>query len=69
MSQSKKHSIIETIANTAAGFIISLLLTLYVLPVWGFDPKIGQALEMTVLYTVASLIRGYGMRRLFNYLA
>ena len=66
--QSKKHSLIETITSTAIGFIISLILVNIVLPLYGFDVKLGQSIAITVIFTVASIVRGYGVRRLFNYI-
>jgi len=39
-----------------------------VLPLYGFDVKLGQSVAITVIFTVASIVRGYGVRRLFNYI-
>lgn len=66
--QSKKHSLIETIISTAIGFIVSLVLVNIVLPLYGFDVKLGQSIAITVIFTVASIARGYVVRRLFNYI-
>lgn len=66
MGQSRKHSVTEAAASTIAGFAISLVLTYYVLPLWGFIPSAKQALEITIVFTLASLIRGYAIRRVFN---
>lgn len=66
MTQSKKISAIETLASTSAGFIISLMLAYYILPIWGFEPAVKEALEITIVFTLASLIRGYVVRRIFN---
>ena len=64
--QSRKHSIIETILNTLSGFIISWVMTLMVLPWFGFNITAGQGFTITVIYTVVSVIRSYFWRRLFN---
>ena len=66
MKQSRKHSAIETTTGTVAGFMVSLVLTYFVLPLWGLVPSMGQAVEITIIYTIASLIRGYVIRRIFN---
>lgn len=66
--QNKKMSLIETITSTAIGFFISLVLVNIVLPFYGFDVKLGQSVAITVIFTVASILRGYGVRRLFNYI-
>ena len=64
--QTHKQSIIETAVNTFSGALIAYLITLYVLPFWGFEPTHSQALEMTIVYYMASLARGYIIRRIFN---
>jgi hypothetical protein len=66
--QNKKHSFIETVVSTAIGFVVSLILVNIVLPLYGFDVKPGQSVTITVIFTVASILRGYGVRRLFNYI-
>ena len=66
--QSKKNSLFETLLSTAIGFIVSLILTNIILPLFGFDVSFGQSLSITLIYTIASIARGYGVRRLFNYL-
>jgi len=48
--QSKKHSLFETIANTASGAVIAYMITLYLLPWWGFEPTATEALEITIIY-------------------
>lgn len=64
--QPRYLSIIETIVNVFVGFLVSLLLTFYILPLWGFVPTVKQATEITIIYTLASLIRGYTIRRIFK---
>lgn len=66
--QNKRMSLIETITSTAIGFFISLILINIVLPLYAFDVKLGQSVAITIIFTVASILRGYGVRRLFNYI-
>ncbi len=66
--QSKKTSIIEILTSTAIGFIVSLILVNLVLPLYNFDVKLGQSVGITIIFTIASIVRGYGVRRLFNWL-
>ena len=66
MSQSKTHSLIETFVGIAIGFIVSLILTALVLPVYGHNVSFGQNMQITGIFTIASVIRGYYVRRLFN---
>ncbi|WP_044419447.1 DUF7220 family protein [Halarcobacter anaerophilus] len=64
--QSKTESFIESILNTASGFVLSLFLVNTVLPFYGFDVKPGQSLEIVLIFTVASVCRSYIWRRVFN---
>jgi len=65
--QSKRMSLMETMLNVASGFVISLLLWQFVVcPVWEIERSFRQGIEVTMLFTVASVVRGYLWRRLFN---
>lgn len=64
--QSKSHSLAEVSANLITGIIFSWLLTFYALPVFGLHPNVTDASFITLIFTVASIIRQYTLRRLFN---
>ncbi len=64
--QSKTESLIESLLNTATGFLLSLVLVNVVLPLYGFPVKTGQSLEIVTIFTVASVCRSYLWRRFFN---
>jgi hypothetical protein len=66
MTQSRAHSLLEAHVNVAVGFGINYLANLYLLPLWGFQVKAGQALGMGAVFTVISLARSYVLRRVFN---
>ncbi len=66
MSQSRRASALEAVANTAIGFCISLLATLIILPAAGVVATSGQSVAITLGFTAISLARGYALRRLFN---
>lgn len=66
MSQSRRMSLVETVASIAIGFTVSLVLTALVLPAHGFEVTFAQNLQITAAFTVASIIRGYLVRRAFN---
>jgi len=67
MPQSKRDSILESIANIGSGFIISLLAAYLIMPLYS-KGQINE-FEITVFYTVLSFIRSYVWRRYFNTLA
>jgi hypothetical protein len=66
MSQSRRQSMIETFAGVAIGFAVSVGITAVVMPAYGHDVKLGDNLQITVIFTVASVIRSYLVRRAFN---
>jgi|GEM_PF-808387 len=64
--QSRRASMVETVANLVIGFIVSLLITAAVLPLYGHHVTVSENIQITAIFTVASLLRSYGLRRLFN---
>jgi hypothetical protein len=68
MGQSKLHSIIETVANLAVGSILSFYITKWILEAHGVEISSSQNIEVVIGCTIASFARGYGLRRLFNWL-
>lgn len=64
--QSRSKSLLETVTSTAIGFVVSLLLTAAVMPAFGYPTTWSHDFWITVIFTVASIVRGYGVRRWFN---
>ena len=64
--QSKKHSLIESVTNTVAGFVVSLGIQLAIYPAMGIPVKFSQNIVITCIFTIASILRGYLIRRIFN---
>ena len=52
--------------NVGTGFIISILLTHFVLPHWGYVPSVTSDVTVTGIYTLAALARNYINVRLFK---
>jgi hypothetical protein len=66
MSQTKKQSFIEANISTAIGFIVSYILSYTVLPLYRVEQSHSISLQITLIYTIASVFRGYFVRRYFN---
>jgi len=65
--QSKLASMLESFANIAIGFILSLVVW-HVLAAWyGIPMPLGMNVEITTVFTIVSLVRSYWMRRAFNW--
>jgi len=71
MTQSNKHSIIETTTNIGTGFVVGVMLNYFLLPLFAIDIATGSiitALTIGVIYSTVSWIRSYSIRRMFNHL-
>jgi len=64
--QSRLGSFLETCANIAIGFVVSVLITAVVMPAYGHAVTLGDNVQITAIFTVASIVRGYFVRRFFN---
>lgn len=64
--QTRLSSLIEAVINVAIGFIVSLLLTAFLLPAYGHHVTWSQNLQITGIFTIASILRSYAVRRWFN---
>ena len=65
MKQSKLMSLIETLSSIAVGFAVSLALGAIVYPMYGHSFSLMENINITLIFTFASIVRGYAMRRLF----
>lgn len=66
MSQTRWQSMQETTVSTAIGFVISWAATPPILWFFGYEAGAKTAFDITCVYTAISLLRGWGVRRLFN---
>lgn len=66
--QTRRGSIIETIASTLTGLIIACIANWLILPFWGYHPKLVEAFNIGAVFTVISIARGYIFRRVFELL-
>lgn len=65
-SQSRIVSLIESVVNVGSGFLLSLVLWQFVLAPWfGYEVTISTNLQLTTVFTVVSVGRGYLWRRFF----
>jgi len=67
MSQRRVHSFLESVANTAVGFVISSLAWEFLVkPIWGIQTTLAENFQITAMFTVISIARGYVLRRIGN---
>lgn len=66
MNQSRLGSLIEAVFGTVIGFLVTLCLAPIVYPIFGHTFTLSQNLGISAFFTVASVLRGYILRRWFN---
>ena len=59
-------SLIETITNVAIGLVVSFLSQVVIFKYYDIHISLAQNLELTLYFTVVSIIRSYVLRRFFN---
>jgi hypothetical protein len=58
----------ETVASVAIGYVVALLSQLAIFPVFGLQVTLTDNLLIGAWFTVISIVRGYYVRRFFNWL-
>lgn len=66
--QTKKMSLIETLSSVTIGYIIALASQLIIFPVFNIEVSLTDNLLIGLFFTVVSIIRGYYVRRFFNWI-
>lgn len=66
MTQTRLQSLIEALVNVAIGMVISVALSLVVYPLFGHAFTLSQNIGITIIFTAASIVRSYCVRRWFN---
>lgn len=69
MSQSKMHSIMESVSQVSFGFVTSAFVWEFLVkPTWNIQTSFAENMQITAMFTVISIIRSYAFRRLFNWI-
>ena len=66
MTQTKRQSVIESITQTIIGMVVSLCIQLIIYDVLNIKVTFTQNLIITFVFFIASIVRGYIIRRIFN---
>ena len=66
MSQSRTMSAVESVANVAIGYGVSVATQAAVFPLFGLHATASDHLLIGLVFTVVSLVRSYALRRVFN---
>lgn len=68
MRQSRRMSLVESLANVAVGYGIAVATQVLVLPMFGLHTSLSNNLAIGAVFTVVSIIRSYALRRVFEQL-
>jgi len=66
MIQSKKHSHYEVVSNQAISLIVGFLIVYYIFPLLNALSQAELATASTIIFFIASYVRAYTIRRIFN---
>lgn len=58
-------SALETGVSLVVGYLLAVLITILVLPWFGHAVSVGQSVQISAIFTVASVVRSYAIRRIF----
>lgn len=66
--QSRRQSMIETAVSVAIGYVVALLSQIAIFPLFGIHATLSDNMLIGAWFTVISVIRGYAVRRFFNWM-
>lgn len=67
MEQTHLESMVESLVNQFTGILVSVVVTAtIVVPIWDLKWSMFDNVVVTLIFTVASIIRSYIWRRFFN---
>ena len=64
--QSRLMSMVETLTNIAIGLVVSFLSQIVIFKLYDIHISLSQNVEITLYFTVISIVRSYALRRAFN---
>ena len=67
--QSKRESLVEIALNVGSGFLVAWIMTITVLPLFSLNATVSESFQITLIFTLVSVLRGYLWRRYFNNIA
>ncbi len=66
MTQPRLHSLAESVTNVCVGFFVAILGQIVIFPLFGMQVRLADNLKIGAIFTVISIARSYGVRRIFN---
>ena len=66
MKQSRLMSLLEAVANVAAGYGVAVVMQTLIFPIFGLHTTLAQNLKMGAIFTIVSIARSFALRRVFE---
>lgn len=66
MKQSRLMSLVEAVANVVVGYGLAVATQILIFPVFGLHTTFAQNLQIGAVFTIVSIARSFGLRRLFE---
>ncbi|MCX7313671.1 MAG: hypothetical protein NTV56_18580 [Alphaproteobacteria bacterium] len=66
MKQSRRMSVVESLANVAVGYAIAVLTQIAVFPIFGLRASLADNLIIGMVFTIVSIVRSFVLRRVFE---
>ena len=67
MKQSRRMSLMESLANVTVGYGIAVGTQVVVFPLFGIHASLSDNLTIGAIFTLVSIIRSYALRRAFEH--
>lgn len=66
MKQSRRMSLVESIANVIVGYGVAVATQILIFPIFGLHTTLAQNLKMGAVFTLVSIARSFALRRVFE---
>lgn len=66
MKQSRLMSLVESVANVIVGYGVAVVTQILIFPIFGLHTTLAQNLQIGAIFTLVSIVRSFGLRRLFE---
>ena len=60
------RSLVESTIDIGTGFILALLIQMYIFPIFDLHPSIEIGIKLSLIFTVVSILRSWFWRTMFN---
>jgi hypothetical protein len=66
VKRSRIMSLVEAVVNVIVGYGIAVVTQIVIFPVFGLHTTLAQNLQIGAVFTVVSIARSFGLRRVFE---